>query len=36
VRSETFTVDVKGASEFVVAVKTITAGATADVAVQLV
>lgn len=36
VRSETFTVDVGGASAFVVAVKTITSSATADVAVQLV
>lgn len=36
VRSETFTVDVKGASEFVVCIKTITSGATADIAVQLV
>jgi len=36
VRSETFTVDVGGASALVVAVKTITSGATADVAVQLV
>lgn len=36
VRSETFTVDVRGASAFVVAVKASTTGATADVAVQLV
>lgn len=36
VRSETFTADVRGASALVVAVKTITAGATADIAVQLV
>lgn len=36
VRSETFTVDVKGASEFVVCIKSNTSGATADVAVQLV
>lgn len=36
IRSETFTVDVNGASALVVAVKTITAGATADIAVQLV
>lgn len=36
VRSETFTVDVRGASGFVVAVKTLTTDATADVAVQLV
>jgi hypothetical protein len=36
VRSETFTADVRGASALVVAVKTITSGATADVTVQLV
>lgn len=36
VRSETFTADVRGATAFVVAVKTITSGATADIAVQLV
>jgi len=36
VRSETFTIDVGGAEALVVAVKTITSGATADVAVQLV
>lgn len=36
IRSETFTVDVGGASALVVAVKTITSGATADIAVQLV
>ena len=36
VRSETFTVDVKGASEFVVCIKSNTSGSTADVTVQLV
>ncbi len=35
-RSETFTVDVKGASEFVVCIKSNTSGSTADVTVQLV
>ena len=36
VRSETFTADVRGASALVVAVKTITSRAMADIAVQLV
>ena len=36
VRSETFTADVRGASEFVVCIKSNTSGSTADVTVQLV